>query len=443
MADLPLETQEAIRKAASVLTGEPDDYIPLQRMLRNKSFVLLGEATHGTHDFYQARVTITKQLITEHGLSAIAIEGDWPSAFRVNRYVRWQGGDQSADEALSDFRRFPMWMWRNTVVQEFVDWLREHNRGLPPNRQVGFYGLDMYSLYESAAAVVAYLEQVDPGAARLARQRYGCLEHASDERHYGYGVTLGRQGSCEDEVVKQLQDLRNKAFSYIQGQGMTAEDELFQAEQNARLVQSAEAYYRQMFSSRINTWNLRDSHMSETLDNLHLHLSRQQGHSARIAVWAHNSHLGDARATDMGRRGEHNVGQLARQRYANDCVLVGLTTYRGTVSASSDWDGPVERKRVRPAVPGSIEDILHRTHLERFILPLQGALAEPQRESRLQRAIGVLYLPESERASHYFSCRLADQFDVILHFDETRALEPLDSTSEWVLGEEETYPFGL
>src|SRR5690606_33351409 len=443
MADLPLETQEAIRKAASVLTGEPDDYIPLQRMLRNKSFVLLGEATHGTHDFYQARVMITKQLITEHGLSAIAIEGDWPSAFRVNRYVRWQGGDQSADEALSDFRRFPMWMWRNTVVQEFVDWLREHNRGLPPNRQVGFYGLDMYSLYESAAAVVEYLEQVDPGAARLARQRYGCLEHASDERHYGYGVTLGRQGSCEDEVVKQLQDLRNKAFSYIQGQGMTAEDELFQAEQNARLVQSAEAYYRQMFSSRINTWNLRDSHMSETLDNLHLHLSRQQGHSARIAVWAHNSHLGDARATDMGRRGEHNVGQLARQRYANDCVLVGLTTYRGTVSASSDWDGLLERDRVRLLVHCCIVDSLYRTRLERFFLPLQGALAERLRESRLQRAIGVLYLPESERASHYFRCLLADQFDVVLHFDETRALEPLDSTSEWVLGEEETYPFGL
>src|SRR5690554_2988204 len=294
MAGLQLGIEDAIRKSAFVLAGAPDDYTALQRLLRNKSFVLLGEATHGTHDFYQARVAITKQLITEHGLSAIAIEGDWPSAYRGNRYVRWQGSDQSADEALSDFRRFPMWMWRNTVIQEFVDWLREHNRALPYNRQVGFYGLDMYSLYESAAAVVQYLEQVDPQAAEQARRRYGCLEHVSNERHYGYGVTLGRHSSCEEEVIKQLQELRNKAFSYLKGDGMAAEDELFQAEQNARLVQSAEAYYRQMFSSRINTWNLRDSHMSETLDNLHVHLSKRLGHSARIAVWAHNSHLGDA-----------------------------------------------------------------------------------------------------------------------------------------------------
>src|SRR5690606_50120 len=312
-----------------------------------------------------------------------------------------------------------------------------------PNRRVGLAGQEKSGLLEPAAAVVQCLERVDPQAAEQAGRRYGCLEHVSNERHYGYGVTLGRHSSCEEEVIKQLQELRNKAFSYLKGDGMAAEDELFQAEQNARLVQSAEAYYRQMFSSRINTWNLRDSHMSETLDNLHVHLSKRLGHSARIAVWAHNSHLGDARATDMGRRGEHNVGQLARQRYASDCVLVGFTTYRGTVSAATEWDGPVECKRVRPALPGSIEEVLHRAHLERFILPLHGKMAEPLGESRLQRAIGVLYLPESERASHYFRCRLAEQFDVILHFDETRALEPLDATSEWVLGEEETYPFGL
>src|SRR5690606_165284 len=408
MAGLQLGIEDAIRKSAFVLAGAPDDYTALQRLLRNKSFVLLGEATHGTHDFYQARVAITKQLITEHGLSAIAIEGDWPSAYRVNRYVRWQGSDQSADEALSDFRRFPMWMWRNTVIQEFVDWLREHNRALPYNRQVGFYGLDMYSLYESAAAVVQYLEQVDPQAAEQARRRYGCLEHVSNERHYGYGVTLGRHSSCEEEVIKQLQELRNKAFSYLKGDGMAAEDELFQAEQNARLVQSAEAYYRQMFSSRINTWNLRDSHMSETLDNLHVHLSKRLGHSARIAVWAHNSHLGDARAryyhlgdarsTERARRCYQNVGPLASERRARACVVVGFTACRGRVSAATEWDGPVECKRVRPALAGRIEEVLPRAHLERFILPLHGKMAEPLGESRLQRAIGVLYLPESERA---------------------------------------------
>lgn len=443
MTSIQLGVEDAIRKSAFVMRGEADDYAPLHRMLRNKSFVLLGEATHGTHDFYQARVDITKKLIMDHGLNAIAIEGDWPSAYRVNRYVRWLGNDRSADEALSDFRRFPMWMWRNTVIREFVDWLREHNRGLTPAQQVGFYGLDMYSLYESAAAVVQYLERVDPEAAEQARERYACLDQVNSERHYGYGVTLGRRSSCEDDVIRQLMDLRDKTFSYVKAGDMAAQDEQFQAEQNARLVQSAEAYYRNMFSSRINTWNLRDSHMSETLDQLHMYLSRQLGHSARIALWEHNSHLGDARATDMGKRGEHNVGQLCRERYASDCVLVGFTTYKGTVSAASEWDGPVELKRVRPALAGSVEEVLHQAHLERFILPLQGKMAEPLREARLERAIGVLYLPESERASHYFRCRLADQFDVVLHFDETRALEPLDETSEWVLGEEETYPFGL
>jgi len=443
MSRIQTSLNDSLRKAALSLDNPPQDYAPLLNLAANKSFVLLGEATHGTHEFYETRVELTKRLIIDHGLSAIAIEGDWPSAYRVNRYVRWLGDDSSPEQALCDFTRFPLWMWRNRVIRDFVGWLREHNQGLPYEQQVGFYGLDMYSLYESVAAVLDYLDKVDPEAADAARQRYGCLDHVSSERHYGYGVTLGRRPSCEDEVVRQLMDIHQQGGRYVEAGDALAEDEQFQAEQNARLIQSAEAYYRQMFSSRVNTWNLRDTHMSDTLDLLHRHLSRRLGRSAKIAVWEHNSHLGDARATEMGARGEHNVGQLTRERYGDDCCLIGFTTYKGSVTAASEWDGPAERKRVRPGIPGSIEEILSRLNRNRFWLPLRGDVAEALREPRLQRAIGVLYLPDTERASHYFRCRLADQFDAVLHFEETQALEPLDSTSEWVRGEQETYPFGL
>ena len=443
MSRIQTNLNDSLRKAALSLDTPPQDYAPLLNLASNKSFVLLGEATHGTHEFYETRVELTKWLIIDHGLSAIAVEGDWPSAYRVNRYVRWLGDDGSPEQALCDFTRFPLWMWRNRVIRDFVGWLREHNHGLPYEQQVGFYGLDMYSLYESVAAVLDYLDKVDPEAADAARQRYGCLDHVSSERHYGYGVTLGRRPSCEDEVVRQLMDIHQKAGRYVEAGDPLAEDEQFQAEQNARLIQSAEAYYRQMFSSRVNTWNLRDTHMSDTLDLLHRHLSRRLGRSAKIAVWEHNSHLGAARATEMGARGEHNVGQLTRERYGDDCCLIGFTTYKGSVTAASEWDGPAERKRVRPGIPGSIEEILSRLNRDRFWLPLRGEIAEALREPRLQRAIGVLYLPDTERASHYFRCRLAEQFDAVLHFEETRALEPLDTTSEWVRGEQETYPFGL
>lgn len=437
------DLEQGLKSAVVPLQSVQEVPEPLERLAAGKSFVLMGEATHGTQEFYQARIELTKRLILEHGLNAIAIEGDWPSAYRVNRYLRWQGEDADSRAALCDFQRFPTWMWRNQVMVGFIDWLREHNRGLPFAQQVGFYGLDMYSLYESIAAVLAYLDRVDPTAAALARLRYGCLEQVGDERHYGYGVTLGRRPSCEPEVVRQLVEIRAQRPRYLQADNPQSEDDLFQAEQNARLVQSAEAYYRQMFSSRISTWNLRDSHMCETLDNLHQHLSRRLGQPARIAVWAHNSHLGDARATDMGRRGEHNLGQLVRERYGQDCLLLGFTTYKGTVTAASEWDGPAECKRVRQALPGSIEDLFHRTGLKRFCLIPQGGISEALREPRLQRAIGVLYLPETERASHYFRCMLADQFDALIHVDESQALEPIDRVSEWVRGEEETYPFGL
>jgi erythromycin esterase-like protein len=437
---------DVIRQAAQPLKDLPADYAPLIKMVAKKSFVLLGESTHGTREFYQARVDISKRLILDHGLNAIAIEGDWPAAARVNRYVRGQGFDTNANQALSDFKRFPLWMWRNTVVSEFVEWLREHNHQLPVSEQIGFYGLDMYSMYESVAMVLQYLDQRDPQAAQAARVNYGCLEHLGQEQHYGYGVSLGRQKSCEEEVVQQLMALREQACAYTGGAGEQernpqAEDEYFEAEQNARLVTTAESYYRTMFDDRLNTWNLRDSHMMETLDNLHQHLSSRLTRPARIAVWAHNSHLGDARATDMNLRGEHNLGQLARARYGNACATIGFTTYNGTVTAASSWDGPAERKRMRSALPDSVEDVFHRTQLKDFFLPLHGRVAQHLRQSRWQRAIGVIYLPQHEMASHYLRTRMADQFDAVVHIDETQAVEPLDPTSEWITGERGTYPF--
>lgn len=434
---------DAISSKAEPLGPLTDHYIAILESAAEKDFVLLGEASHGTHEFYAVRAEITKQLILKHGLNAIAIEGDWPSAERVNRYVRWQGTDDNANEALSDFKRFPLWMWRNTVTLEFVQWLRKHNENLPYEQQVGFYGLDMYSMYESIAAVLEYLDQTDPEAGAQARERYECLDHVTDEQQYGYGVTAGERPSCEKEVVEQLLALREKSMSYVKPGDMVAEDEQFKAEQNARLVYSAESYYRQLFNPHANTWNIRDTHMIETLDGLYQHLSKRIQRRAKIAVWEHNSHLGDARATYMAQRGQHNVGQLARERYGNQCTLIGFTTYTGTVTAASHWDGPAHRKQVRPALEDSIEAALHCTDIPQFYLPLAGEAAHGLQRPFLERAIGVIYRPQSERASHYFKCLVPQQFDAIIHIDKTSALEPLDPTSEWVKGEQATYPHNV
>jgi len=306
---------------------------------------------------------------------------------------------------------------------------------------VGFYGLDLYSLYTSMEAVIGYLEKVDPDAARRARYRYACFEHfGEDSQAYGYSASFGLTDSCENEVVNQLIEMQRRARDYERRDGRVAADEFFFAEQNARLVRNAEAYYRSMFQGRVSSWNLRDRHMAETLDALEKHLN------AKIVVWEHNSHLGDARATELGRSGELNVGQLVRERYAEQSVLIGFSTYEGTVTAATDWGGPAERKRVRPALPGSYESLFHEVGSPRFLLIFhpgeQATLA--LNEPHLERAIGVIYRPESERLSHYFEAKLPDQFDAVLHFDETRALEPLERTAEWEAGEAwETYPSGV
>lgn len=443
MAFLQSSSLKQLRNAVTPLEGANSNYDQLLAQGADKSFLLLGEATHGTHEFYQARVDITKRLIREQGLNAIAVEADWPAAYRVNRYVRGLGRDQSPEQALRDFQRFPLWMWRNSVMLEFIEWLRDYNDGRSLETQVGFYGLDMYSLYESMYCVLEYLTKVDPEAAEQARQSYSCLDHTTDEQQYGYGVMLGKRPSCEEEVIRQLLLVQENAARYVRDNGMLSMDEHFHAEQNARLVRNAERYYRTMFTGHTSTWNLRDRHMSDTLHELWQHLSRSTGRTARIAVWEHNSHLGDARATDMGRSGEFNVGQLTRERYGKDALLVGFTTYDGTVSAASSWDGPVERKAVRPALHGSYEGLFHELERPAFYLNLQKDVPELLQEPRLERAIGVLYLPATERRSHYFNCQLADQFDAVIHFDTTRALKPMDDVSEWSQGTPETYPFGV
>jgi erythromycin esterase-like protein len=435
----------AIRENAGTIKESPQDYDSLIELAGNSRFALLGEASHGTHDFYHTRAQITQRLIEGERFSAVAVEADWPDAYRVNRYVQSRGDDAEAVEALGSFQRFPTWMWRNTDVVEFIAWLREYNDALPEGaRKVGFYGLDLYSLHTSARAVLDFLDKVDPEAARRARYRYACFEHfGEDTQAYGYAASVGLSKSCEDEVVSQLVEMQKRAAELASRDGQEDPDAFFMAEQNARLVKNAERYYRAMFASRVESWNLRYRHMVETLDALVNHLGAS---SAKIAVWAHNSHLGDARATQMGDSGELNVGQLVRQRYGKDALLVGFTTYTGTVTAASNWDAPAERKRVRPALAGSYEDLFHTTGIPSFLLKLRGAdwLSGVLRQQRLERAIGVIYLPESERVSHYFNARLADQFDAVIHMDQTRAVEPLERTAQWQAGElPETFPFAV
>ena len=423
----------------------------LEDLIGDARVVLIGESSHGTHEFYDARAEITKWLIEEKGFTAVAAEADWPDAYRVNRYVRGTGGDQSPEEALRGFQRFPAWMWRNTVVRDFVGWLRWHNGRCTADgrRQTGFYGLDLYSLHRSMDEVIGYLEQVDPAAAARARARYACFDHSDGEdgQAYGYAAAFGAGPNCERQAVEQLIELQRNTAEYLRHDGEPAEDELFYAQQNAVTVRNAEAYYRGMFRGRVTSWNMRDAHMAQTLTALLGHLDRHGGpEPAKIVVWAHNSHVGDARATEVSADGQLTIGQLAREQFGEDCRLIGFSTYRGTVTAASDWGSVAERKVVRPALAGSIEELLHETGREAFIVamhdgsPAAGALEVV----RLGRAIGVIYLPQTERQSHYFHVRPSDQFDAMIHIDSTRALEPLEPTSVWVAGQNpETFPTGL
>jgi erythromycin esterase-like protein len=425
---------------------DPADIDAIVSRLGEARIVLLGEASHGTHEFYATRAAVTRRLIETRGFRAVAIEGDWPDARRADRFVRGRGEDRDADAALSGFRRFPQWMWRNTVVRAFVAWLRDHNAERAPAERCGIYGLDLYSLHASIDAVLRYLERVDPPAAQRARERYSCIEMVGgdDPQAYGYVASRNPAEACEDDVVRQLVELRRCAAEYTAQSGDPSDEEFFSAEQNARLVANAERYYRSMFRGRVSSWNLRDTHMAETLEAVVDRLDRD-GSRAGVCVWAHNSHLGDARATAMGRGGEINVGQLVRERYGRESCLLGFTTYSGSVTAAHDWDEPAHRRYVRPGLAGSTESLMHRVGVRNFLLDLRephtrDALQDP----RIERAIGVIYRPETERMSHYFDAHLPGQFDLLVHFDETRALEPLERNAVWEKGElPETYPFAV
>ncbi|HTI41223.1 MAG TPA: erythromycin esterase family protein [Vicinamibacterales bacterium] len=437
------EALDAVRHAALWFTPSEDGLGPLLDLIGDASIVLVGEATHGTDEFYRIRAELTRALIRSKQFNVVAVEADWPDAYRVNRWVTHATHENGPEAALDDFVRFPRWMWRNTVVVDFIDWLRSYNAKRMATDRAGLYGLDLYSLHASMDAVLKYLAKVDPEGAARARRRYSCFEEFGTDpaQAYGYAATLGLSRSCENDVVAQLLELRKAAAAYASRDGRVAEDDYFFAEQNARLVRNAERYYRTMFGGHVESWNLRDTHMMETLDALLAWTAKRAGY-ARAVVWAHNSHLGDARATQMADWGELNLGQLARERHGDRTFLIGFTTHTGTVTAAREWDEPAERRGVTPSLQGSYEHLFHDAGLDRFVLPTLHA-REALGVSRLERAIGVVYKPETERASHYFRAKLGQQFDAVIHVDTTSALTPLERSSREDADLPETYPSGV
>jgi erythromycin esterase-like protein len=453
--DIDSALVKAVDRFAKPIAGDLQDYDEIIRAAKDKEIVLIGEASHGTKEFYKARADITERLIFENKFDAVVVEADWPDAYRVNKFVSLHSNDRNADEALSDFERFPTWMWRNEEVENFIHWLYEYNREFRHpeiNSQetkwpVGFYGLDLYSLNSSIHEVIDYLDKVDPMEARRARMRYGCLYHFMDNpQAYGYATQAELAGTCEEEIVSQLVALRSKAYEYLKLNGFTAEDEYFCAQQNATVVKNAEEYYRSLYQGRQNSWNLRDRHMFETLEDLKEHLSNRLGRDARIIVWAHNSHIGNAGATEMRDRGEFNIGQLIKEYYWERSLLIGFSTCRGTVTAASDWDSPEEYKKINEPWPDSYEEVFHHVSHKKFMIDLRekNEATDLLREPRLQRAIGVVYRPESERQSHYFLSCLPQQFDFLFHYDETHGVKPLKTKTHYHKGElDETYPYGV
>lgn len=433
----PDTISELIAKAAEPLPDFEDPAFGyLFDRVAGAKVVLLGEASHGASEFYRARAAITKRLIDRHGFRIVAVEADWPDAAHFDRYVR-DLPPPKHDEP--PFRRFPAWMWRNTDVESFVEDLRAWNLARPQQDRAGFYGLDLYNLSASIRAVLDYLDRVDPEAAGIARTRYGCLTPwAKEPQAYGRMALSRGYRDCEEGVVKTLTEMLQKRRQYARADGAAFLD----AEGNARLVKNAEAYYRAMYYGSAESWNLRDTHMFETLCSL----LDAGGPNAKAIVWAHNSHIGDASKTEMGlERDELNIGQLCRERFGRDACLIGFGTHTGTVACADDWDEPMQVKRVTPSLPGSYERLAHDSRVGRFMLDLREGVHDPLRhrllEARLERFIGVIYRPETERWSHYATCSIPQQFDAYVWFDEITAVTPL--LSETRRGGEETYPFGL
>ena len=427
--------RDLVDAAESFPSIEAADLNPLMARIGSARVVLLGEATHGTSEFYRMRERITRDLIVNKDFRFVAIEADWPDAARVDHYVRHF---QYPPSEWTAFARFPAWMWRNTEMRDFVSWLRKHNGSADRGQRVAFRGLDLYSLYDSIRSVLNYLDEVDPESARVARERYGCLTPwQRDPATYGHAALTGSYPTCESDVARALADLLTKRQAYAEHDG----ERFLDAEQNARLVANAERYYRIMYYGSRASWNLRDSHMFATLKNL----LAFHGADSKAVVWAHNSHVGNAGATEMAARGEFNIGQLCREEFGDQAYLVGFGTHGGTVAAASEWNGPMEVKDIRPSLPNSYERLCHATGLARFMLGLRGRgdLCGPEAlgKQRLERAIGVIYRPETEMASHYFQASLPRQFDEYIWFDSSRAVTPL-ATAE-IMGLPDTYPFGV
>jgi erythromycin esterase-like protein len=415
-----------VREAALPLTGRDEDYDPLMDLVGDARFVLLGDSTHGTHEFYRERARLTERLIREKGFDAVAIEGDWQDADRVNRYVRGLSGDSSAEQALASFHDFPGWMWANTDVRDLVEWLRQHNVSRPAAERAGFYGLDLYGVVSSADALTATLDREDPAAGHRARKRYGCFSrYRADIQKYGQDAAVHPSRSCESKAVEQLREVQGWVAAELPQADPGRREALFSALQDARVVRNGEAYYRVVARNGVASWNLRDRHMASTLEELATHLGKP-GKPARIVVWAHNSHLGDARKSQRAELGELNLGQLMRQRHGEDAVLVGFTTYTGTVTAASVWGERGRLKEVRPALHGSWADLFHKAGIGDSLLLMRGeALAEALAGTRPDRDIGVLYHPQDERRDHYVQSRLPEQFDAVVYFDRTRSVERL------------------
>ena len=391
--------------------------------------VLLGEASHGTSEFYRARAAVTRRLIEQHGFTIVAVEADWPDALKIDRYVR----GRAAGAAEPAFTRFPTWMWRNAEVAAFVDWLHAHNTGLADEQRASFHGLDIYGLRSGIAEVLTYLDRVDPEEASRARQRYGCITPwQSDPAYYGHAVVSARHAGCQDDIARQLAAILEKRLAYSERDG----EQYFDAVQNARLVRAAESYYRVMYEGSTESWNLRDRHMFDTLRAV---MEARQG---KAVVWAHNSHIGDAAATEMGWEGQFNIGELCRTAHGRDAVLIGFGTDRGRVAAASDWDGPMQIKQIRPALAGSWEAAFRDHAPERSLCAWRDACdaREALGDTRLERAIGVIYRPETERGSHYFEALLSEQFDAFVWFAETSPVTPLSGPRR--AGAPETFPFG-
>jgi erythromycin esterase-like protein len=406
-----------VRHAALWFAPGPNGIQPLLDLIGDAHLVLIGAATHGTHEFHRIRADLTAALVRDKQFNVVAAEADWPDAHRLDRWVRQAGAEQGPEALLDDLVRFPCWTWRNDIVVDFIQWLRHYNARHAAVDRVGLHGLDLYSHHASMEAALTYLGKVNPAAASRVQRRYEYFEAlGTGEQSDGHAATLGLSRSCEDDVVAQLMALQKATASGY-----------FLAEQSARLVRDAEPYYRAMFGGHVNSWNLRETHMMETLDALIDWTARRAGY-ARAVVWAHNSHVGDARATQMADCGGLNLGRLARERHGDLVFLIGFTTHTGTVTAARAWDQPAELRQVVPSIAGSYEELFHQSGAERFILPIdqaRQALTAP----RLERAVGAIYTPETERASHYFRARMADQFDAVIHVDSTTALTPLERPS--------------